>query len=343
MRQQGLKLLISHAWEDKDIARRLENLLTRAGVEVWVDHSKVRGGDIIASKVSEALEWCNTVLLLWSDHAKESKWVEREWSCAINLERKIIPCNLDSTKIPAILINVAHLSFSSIDQGVEMLFQTLDINMPFTKAKVASAEKSTIEDKRKKTRSEKNTQAEKTGLKRKNDSESDLSDALRKFMSEGFGFGDIFSKSTDNDKKIPGTDLLMKLKLTPIEISEGVIKKLKLKYLMTCDVCSGGSVTKECPKCHGTGEVREVSQSLFGQFVNIIKCSKCNGVGKTPMLNCTACNGERRIKKTKIIAVTIPPNSKVGDKLKLLGQGNAGLQGCSNGDLILELQKNIAI
>jgi hypothetical protein len=58
------KIFISHAWEDKAIVRRLEDELKTAGAEVWVDHSGVRGGDNLPKRISDALEWCDTVLLV---------------------------------------------------------------------------------------------------------------------------------------------------------------------------------------------------------------------------------------------------------------------------------------
>ena len=82
----------------------------------------------------------------------------------------------------------------------------------------------------------------------------------------------------------PGSDLRVTLKLTLEEIATGATKKIKIKKLVKCDQCSGSgaaysSSKKTCPVCQGSGEVRNVSRSVFGQFVNIAACSNCNGEG----------------------------------------------------------------
>ena len=63
------RIFISHAWEDKALVRRLEAALKAAGAEVWVDHVGVRGGDNLPERISEALDWCDTLLLVWSNAA----------------------------------------------------------------------------------------------------------------------------------------------------------------------------------------------------------------------------------------------------------------------------------
>ncbi len=74
------KIFISHAWEDKPLVRRLESELKAAGAEVWVDHEGIRGGDNLPERISEALEWCDTLLLIWSKAASQSHWVVLEWT-----------------------------------------------------------------------------------------------------------------------------------------------------------------------------------------------------------------------------------------------------------------------
>lgn len=119
------KVFISHSWEDKPLVFRLERQLKAAGIEVWVDHSNVRGGDRISKIVSDALEWCNTVVLFWSYTASKSRWVELEWNAAINAHKKIIPCLLDNTKLTTILAGMAYIDFRSFDQGSSDLLRTL--------------------------------------------------------------------------------------------------------------------------------------------------------------------------------------------------------------------------
>ena len=94
--------------------------------------------------------------------------------------------------------------------------------------------------------------------------------------------------------------LKVTLKLTMEEIATGVSKKIKIKKQVKCTVCNGtgaesGTATKTCPVCHGSGEVKTVSRSVFGQFVNITACSNCNGEGTVVEKPCKKCMGDGRV------------------------------------------------
>jgi hypothetical protein len=121
------RIFISHAWEDKAVVRQLEAELTAAGAEVWVDHVGIRGGDNLPERISEALEWCNTLLLLWSEAASKSRWVKLEWTNALSLEKAIIPCQLGATKLPAILAHSVYIDFRNVDSGIDDLLHALEL------------------------------------------------------------------------------------------------------------------------------------------------------------------------------------------------------------------------
>jgi len=121
------RLFISHAWEDKTLVQRLEARLMATGAEIWVDHSEIRVGDNLPIRISKALEWCNTLLLLWSDAASRSQWVEREWASAFSSEKVIIPCLLDNTQLPGLLKSNVCLDFRNIEQGVVQLLEALNL------------------------------------------------------------------------------------------------------------------------------------------------------------------------------------------------------------------------
>lgn len=170
----------------------------------------------------------------------------------------------------------------------------------------------------------------------------DLSDALRTFMSEGFGFGDFFGmgRSASANQNQRGRDLQVRLGLTLEEIASGVEKKLKLKKDVVCDVCEGsGAASRDaylsCPQCRGSGEVRQVSQSLFGQFVNITTCSRCGGHGRVLKDPCKACHGDGRKKGESIVKVEVPAGVTSGNYITLRGEGNAGPRGGTSGDVII--------
>jgi len=127
------KIFISHAWEDKALVRRLEAELKAAGAETWVDHSGVHGGDNLPKRISDALTWCDTVLLVWSEAASKSHWVELEWTNALSLRKTIIPCRVDQTPLPALLANVLYVDCRDFAKGFTQLQQALHLDPSATK------------------------------------------------------------------------------------------------------------------------------------------------------------------------------------------------------------------
>ncbi|MBD3290809.1 molecular chaperone DnaJ [candidate division KSB1 bacterium] len=174
----------------------------------------------------------------------------------------------------------------------------------------------------------------------------DLSDALRTFMSEGFGFGDFFGSTSQRRERQHrrGADLQVRLKLTLEEIANGVTKKIKLKKFKKCDECDGsgakpGSTPVTCPYCKGTGEIRHASRSIFGQFVNIVSCSQCHGEGTIISDPCNACGGEGRVKAESSVTVKIPAGVSSGNYISLRGEGHIGPKNGPAGDVIVVIEE----
>jgi tetratricopeptide (TPR) repeat protein len=118
---QWPKIFLSHSWDNKPLVQRLEQELQAASAEVWVDHAGVRGGDNLPEKVSQALAWCDTLVLVWSDAAAKSHWVKAEWTSAFSLGKLIIPCRLDQTALPALLAYLLYIDFTEIEKGIAQL------------------------------------------------------------------------------------------------------------------------------------------------------------------------------------------------------------------------------
>ena len=138
----------------------------------------------------------------------------------------------------------------------------------------------------------------------------------------------------------PGSDLKIDLKLTLEEIASGTTKKVKIKRYNKCTVCNGTGAKspnafKTCSVCGGSGEVRQVSRSIFGQFVNISTCSNCNGTGKVISDPCPACNGDGRVYGEATIRIQVPAGVTEGSYMTIRGEGNAGKNGGEAGDVIV--------
>jgi molecular chaperone DnaJ len=174
----------------------------------------------------------------------------------------------------------------------------------------------------------------------------DISDALRQFMEQG-GLGDIFGGGGGGRRRQTrrkGSDIQIKLKLTLEEVATGVTKKIKIKKQVPCEECNGSgsakySRTTSCPVCHGSGEVRQVSQSLFGQFVNVAACSRCQGAGQIIENPCRSCHGDGRVRDSKMVEINVPAGVSTGNYIPLKGEGNSGLRGAPAGDLIVVLEE----
>lgn len=169
----------------------------------------------------------------------------------------------------------------------------------------------------------------------------------------GFGGGSIFEDLFSGGQRqrrrhrspgIPGSDLKVTLSLSLEEIAEGVEKTIKIKRFHKCSKCQGsgaasGSGSVDCQTCGGSGEVRHVSKSMFGQFINVQVCSSCGGEGRIVKDKCSACSGEGRIRSETTIKVNIPAGVSTGNYIPLHGQGNAGLRGGNSGDLIVMIEE----
>jgi len=131
------KVFISYAWKNQPLAKQLQRDLMRDGVEVFIDYEKISGGDSLPARIGAGLEWCNTLVLLWSAEAAESYYVSQEWMSAFHLRRRIVPCVLDDTELPALLRNKLYLNFSSYETGYAELQRALlaESSTPTTRPK----------------------------------------------------------------------------------------------------------------------------------------------------------------------------------------------------------------
>jgi len=123
------KIFISHSWEDNDISRKLAEYLRRDGAEVWIDYARIEGGDSLPKIISDAIDWCDTLVLIWSKSAAASYWVGEEWTCAHVNKKRIIPCIIDNTKLPTILTSRLYLHFSNLERGYRELARTLKLSI----------------------------------------------------------------------------------------------------------------------------------------------------------------------------------------------------------------------
>ncbi len=181
---------------------------------------------------------------------------------------------------------------------------------------------------------------------------SDINDIFSHF-SDIFGGASIFDDFFGGGQRrtrsrgargVAGSDLKVSLKLTLEEIAEGTTKKIKIKKQVKCDECNGtgaeaGTSTKTCPVCQGTGEIKTISRSVFGQFVNITTCNNCNGEGSVVDTPCKKCMGDGRILDDSFININVPAGVHEGSYMTMRDEGNSGKRGGPSGDVIVIFQE----
>jgi molecular chaperone DnaJ len=139
-----------------------------------------------------------------------------------------------------------------------------------------------------------------------------------------------------------GADLRRDLTITFEEAVLGCQKEVELPRWETCSPCRGsgaqpGSPTSRCTACQGTGEVRRVQQSIFGQFVNVMTCERCRGQGRIITAPCEQCRGQGRLRATRRVSVNIPAGVDDGINVRVIGEGEVGPRGGVPGNLYVVL------
>ncbi len=140
-----------------------------------------------------------------------------------------------------------------------------------------------------------------------------------------------------------GADLRTTLDLAFDEAVFGCEKVLEVTRWENCLICDGsgaepGKAPSRCAPCNGTGEVRRVQQSIFGQFVNVAACERCRGTGQVVTHRCVDCGGRGSVRKVRSLTVTVPAGVDSDMEIRLSDQADRGERGGPSGDLYVRLR-----
>ncbi|HEX2192645.1 MAG TPA: molecular chaperone DnaJ [Acidimicrobiales bacterium] len=166
-----------------------------------------------------------------------------------------------------------------------------------------------------------------------------LGDLFETFFGGG-GFGGAGRRTTGPPR---GPDVETALDLDFTEAVFGTQGQVRVRAPVTCSTCSGsgarpGTHAETCQMCHGSGEVRQVRQSILGQMVTASPCRRCGGTGQEIRDPCPDCRGEGRRAEERTLTVDVPAGVDNGSTLRVPGRGAAGPRGGGAGDLYVHLR-----
>jgi len=183
-------------------------------------------------------------------------------------------------------------------------------------------------------------------------------DALNGAPDGGFGFGaagfggftDIFDAFFGGGVGGPGgatiaergDDLRIDIQLTLEEAVLGTEKTLSYARLERCEVCGGtgaepGTKPDICPVCRGAGHVRSTRSTLLGTFQTTATCGRCRGEGRVIQSPCQQCSGSGRMRRQRERSIRVPAGVDTGTRVRLQGEGDAGIRGGEPGDLYVHV------
>jgi molecular chaperone DnaJ len=168
------------------------------------------------------------------------------------------------------------------------------------------------------------------------------------FQPGHFDFGslsDLFAAFFGDDllsgrasARARGADLAAAVEIELVDAARGVTREVPFEVAVTCSRCGGdgaepGSQIVTCPGCGGSGRLQQVSRSVFGEFVRTQTCPTCGGTGRRIEEPCTLCSGGGRVLEERRLEVEIPPGIHDGQRIRLSGEGHAGVLGARAGDV----------
>ena len=139
-----------------------------------------------------------------------------------------------------------------------------------------------------------------------------------------------------------GDDLRYDLTISFEQAVFGEEQEIKIPHLETCETCGGsgakpGSGPTTCGTCGGAGQVRRATRTPLGSFTQVAECPTCNGTGQVIADPCGACGGQGVHQVRKKLRINIPAGVDTGTRLRVSGEGNAGMRGGPSGDLYVFL------
>jgi molecular chaperone DnaJ len=165
----------------------------------------------------------------------------------------------------------------------------------------------------------------------------DLSDLFAAF------FGDDLFGVAGRAGRGRGADIAAEVEIELVDAARGTKREVPFHVAVVCPRCSGdgaepGTQVGSCPACGGSGRLRQVSRSVFGEFVRTQACPTCSGSGRRVEHPCEDCRGAGRVLEERTLEVDIPAGIHDGQRIRLSGEGHVGAGGGRSGDVYVEVR-----
>jgi molecular chaperone DnaJ len=170
--------------------------------------------------------------------------------------------------------------------------------------------------------------------------EGSISDLFSAFFGSG-GFDAAFGGGrTGRGGPIQGGDIAVAVSIELAAAARGTQVDVAYDVRERCGTCHGngaepGTPIVTCPRCHGSGQLQQVSRTAFGQLVRTAVCDRCGGDGRLPEEPCHTCGGDGMQTVRRHVEVDIPAGISDGQRIGITGRGHAGERGGPPGDLIV--------
>jgi molecular chaperone DnaJ len=156
-------------------------------------------------------------------------------------------------------------------------------------------------------------------------------------------FGDDLFATTVRSRGGRGADIAAEVEIQLSDAARGVTKEVPFRVAVPCTRCSGegvepGTDVMTCPTCQGLGRIQHVSRSAFGEFIRTQGCRECGGRGQLVEHPCEQCDGAGQVLEERGLDVEIPPGIHDGQRIRLSGEGHAGLPGGRAGDVYVRVR-----
>jgi molecular chaperone DnaJ len=170
-----------------------------------------------------------------------------------------------------------------------------------------------------------------------------VADIFEAFFGGSGGFGGAFGGGRRAGGPAQGGDVGVSAEIDLADAAHGAKVDVSYEVISLCERCHGngaepGTPIETCPRCGGSGQLRAVSRTPFGQVMRTTACDVCHGDGRVARDPCQVCSGRGRKVERARVSVDVPAGIADGQRIRISGRGHAGERGGPPGDLYVQVR-----